>query len=203
MAGKIKKESKEVAVVLQEEISPVVESARGLDVVDGESMKVGVEMLSKLNQFNDRVVEEKERITKPLNEALKVERARWKPIEDVVGGAIEIIRGKLSRYHTAEVMRVREEEKKIAERVGEGKGKIKVETAVRKLGEIEAVEEKVVGDSGMVKFREDKVLVINDEKLIPREFLVVDEKKVLETLKKGVKVPGALLEIKMVPLNFR
>lgn len=199
----VKTKENEVAVVLQKEISPIVESARGLEIVDAKGMGVGTEMLSRLNQFNDRVVEEKEKITKPLNEALKVERARWKPIEDVVGSAIAVVRDKLSAYQTTEVLRAREEEKRIAERVGEGKGKLKVETAVRKLGEIEVAEDKVMSDSGMVKFREDKVLVIVDEKLIPREYLVVDEKSVRSALLAGKTVAGAVLEVKMVPLNFR
>lgn len=199
----VRMKAKEVTVVLEREISPIVESARGLEIVDADGMGVGVEMLSRLNQFNDRVVEEKEKITKPLNEALKVERARWKPIETVVLEAIAVVRGKMSQYQTAEVLRAREEEKRIAERVGEGKGKFKVETAVRKLGEIEVAEEKVVSGSGMVKFREDKVLVVVDEKLIPREYLVVDEKAVRGALLEGKKVPGAVLEVKMVPLNFR
>jgi len=166
-------------------------------------MKEAVELLSRLNQFNDKIVAEKEKVTKPLNEALKAERARWKPVETVNEEAIEIVRGKMSAFQTAETKRQREEEARIAARVGEGKGKLKFETAIKKIDEVEKPDVQVNTESGMVKFREDKVLKIMDETFIPDEYWVLDEKKILSALKGGVNVPGAVLEIKMVPLNYR
>lgn len=189
--------------VLKEEIHPVVAEAKGLVIKDSEGMKVATVLLSKLNKFNDRVVEEREKVTKPLNEALRAERARWKPIETVNEEAIGIVREKMSEYQTAELKRQREEEAKIANRVGDGKGKIKIETAMKKMDEIKKVDESVNTDEGKVKFREDRVLKITDVNKIPREYMVVDEKKVLLALKLGTSVPGAEVIIKMVPLNFR
>lgn len=189
--------------VIEKQIHPLVKTAEKLEIVDARGMEEATEQLSKLNKIGDKITEEKERVTKPLNEALKAERARWKPIETVYEQAISIIRGKMSAYQTAEIKRQREEEARIAARVGEGKGKLKVETAVRKLEEVEKPVEQVNAASGMVKFREDKVLKITDEKKIPREYLVVDERKLLADLKAGKVVPGAEVEIKMVPLNFR
>lgn len=201
IAKKVEKEND--VLVLHQAIAPVVEEAQGLVIKDGKGMKVATEMLSFINKIGDRITAEKEKVTKPLNEALKAERGRWKPVEIVYEEAIGIIRGKMIEYQTAEVKRVREEEARIAERVGEGKGKLRVETAVKKIGEIDRADEKVRTESGMVKFREDKVLKIVNEGLIPREYLIVDEKKVLDVLKKGGKVLGAELEVKMVPLNYR
>ena len=87
--------------------------------------------------------------------------------------------------------------------MGEGKGKLRVETAVKKIENIETPDHQVATEAGLVKFREDKVLKITDETKIPREYLVVDEKKLLEALKGGVIVPGAEIDIKMTPVNFR
>lgn len=188
---------------LTRQISPVVVEARELVVADSEGMRRATELLSRLNKFNDSVVEEKEKVTKPLNEALKAERGRWKPVEDVCAEAVSIVRGKMSEYQTAEVKRAREEEAAIAARVGEGKGKLKVETAIRKMDAVEKAEDKVNTESGMVKFREDKVLLVTDVSIVPFEYFVLDERKLLADLKAGVKVAGAELEIKMVPINFR
>jgi hypothetical protein len=188
---------------LTRQISPVVVEARELVVADSEGMRRATELLSRLNKFNDSVTEEKEKVTKPLNEALKAERGRWKPVEDVCAEAVSIVRGKMSEYQTAEVKRAREEEAAIAARVGEGKGKLKVETAIRKMDAVEKAEDKVNTESGMVKFREDKVLLVTDMSIVPFEYFVLDERKLLADLKAGVKVAGAELEIKMVPINFR
>lgn len=196
------KKDKEI-LVIEKQISPVVEEVQALIIKDAKSMKHATELLSKINQVGDKITEEKEKVTKPLNQALKAERARWKPVEDVYEEAVSIIRGKMTEYQTAEIKKQREEEARIAARVGEGKGKLKVETAVKKIEDIERVDDKVKTESGMVKFREDKVLKIMDETFIPDEYWVLDEKKILGALKAGVDVPGAVLEIKMVPLNFR
>ncbi len=196
------KKDKEV-LVIEKKMQPVLAEATKLEVKDAKGMMVATELLSKLNKFNDAIVAEREKVTKPLNEALKAERARWKPTESANEEAIDIVRGKMSVYQTAETKRAREEEAKIAARVGEGKGKLQVDTAVKKIEGIERADETVKAESGLVKFREDKVLKIMDETLIPCEFLMLDEKKILATLKAGGKVLGAELEIKMVPLNYR
>lgn len=189
--------------VFQKEVSPIIEETQKMIIEDAVGMKAAVELLSRLNQFNDRIVEEKEKITVPLEQALKAERARWKPIEAEIKPAIDIVRGKMSDYQTAEIKRARDEEARIAARVGEGKGKLKVETAVKKFSEIERADKKVATDAGMVKFREDKKLKIMDESLIPREYLIVDERKVLADLKAGKSVMGAILETVQTPVNFR
>ena len=71
------------------------------------------------------------------------------------------------------------------------------------MNEIDRPEDNVVTDSGSIKFRETKVLKIVNGKIIPREYLLVDERKITEALKAGVTVPGCELELKMVPVNSR
>lgn len=197
----VKKDS--AVIVLKQELSPFIVSARDIEVSDEKTMKRATEILSQVNVFMDRIKAEKEKVTKPLNEALKAERERWKPVESIGEKIIEDIRGKMSAYQTAEMKRIREAEQNIASRVGEGKGKLKVETAVAKIENLERPEDKVTTETGMVKFREDKILKIVDPKLIPREYLVIDEKKVLADLKAGKTIPGAEIDTVMIPLNFR
>lgn len=199
---KIKKEDKEIAVI-EKEVSPIVKKAEALKVKDQKSMEAASLMLSELNQKKDRIVAEKERITKPLNEALKVERNRWRPIETILDTAINSLRSSIGDYQTAETKRADAEAAKIAARTGEGKGKLKVETAVAKMDEIDRPAAKVATEAGMVRFRKDQVLKIWDETMIPREYLVPNEALILADLKAGKKVEGCELDIKMVPINNR
>lgn len=195
-------EDKAVATI-QTEVSPIVTKAKAIVVKDQKSMEQASLMLSELNKHADRVEEEKAKVLKPLNAARTAEINRWKPVLTILDTATDYLRNTISSWQTAEVKRVRAEEEAIANRVGEGKGKLKVETAVRKIEEIDAPDARVSTDAGTVQFREDKIVKITDESRIPREFLVVDEKKLLEALKAGVSVPGAELDIKMTPVNFR
>lgn len=172
-------------------------------IKDKDDMLKATETLSKLNVLMDRLVEEKEKITKPLNEALKEVRGKYKPVETVLESEIERIRNVMSVYQTEQVRLEKVEEAKIANRVGEGKGKIKIETATKKMSEIERVDNVVSSDVGTVKFRTDKILKVVDINLIPDEYFDLNESKLLKALKAGVVVAGAVLEDKLVPINNR
>ena len=187
-------------VVLQTTLAPIVTEALGVIVKNDDDMLRATDYLSRLNKINDQITEEKERVTKPLNEALRVERGRWKPAEDMYKKGIEWLRLQTSKYQTEKIKKQREEEAKVAQRLAEGK--ISVEKAGKQLEKLEVVD-KVEGTEGKLTFRETQVLVIVDAKQIPREYLVADEEKILEALKAGEKVDGCKLDIEMVPVNRR
>lgn len=197
------KKSEKELVPLKKGISGVAMSVNELKIVNQNDMKTAVDMLSQLNKYGDSVKAKKELLTKPLNLALRNARSMFAPIEDLYEGAVEVLRNKMTEYQTEKVRIENEEKTKIAARVGEGKGKFKVETAVAKIAEVEVAEKEVATEEGLVQFREVKVVKIMDETLIPREYLVIDEKKVLEALKAGKFVEGAVLESKQVPVNYR
>lgn len=188
-------------VVYQKSLAPIAEKAQSIEIVDADTMKVAVEVLSELNKFNDKITEEKEKITKPLNEALKVERARWKPLEAMYSDAIGFIRSRMSDYQTKLVRENKELQAKIAAKVSSGY--IKIETGVKKLEAVATPEKEVATDAGLVQFREVKKLKINDQSLIPRMFLAPDETLITMALKNGEVVPGCEIETLQVPANYR
>lgn len=190
-------------VVLKKSISTVANQAQEIEITTSAHMKQAVEILSILNKYMDSVKEKKEKITKPLNEALKNARAMFKPLEEIHDKAIDSLRSKMAVYQTAKVNATREEEAKIAARVGNGKGSYKIETAIKKMEKLPAIEKEVATDEGLVQFREQKNLKIVMASLIPREYLVPDEKKILTDLKDGKLVPGCIIEITQVPANYR
>ncbi len=193
-------ENKGQEVMLQTTLAPIVSEALKVVVKSDEDMLIATEYLSKLNKINDKMTEEKEKVTKPLNEALKAERGRWKPAEDMYKKGIEWLRTQTSKYQTEKIKKQREEEAKVAQLLGEGK--ISVEKAGKQLEKLEVVD-KVESAEGKLSFRETQILVIVDAKKIPREYLVADEEKILEALKAGEKVDGCKLDIEMVPINRR
>ena len=200
---KINVESKEVKI-LEKQILPVVAKASKIVVIkNDEDLGVATEVLSQLNKYNDSVKTEKKKLTEPANATLKAIKALFLPLEEKVVPKIEALREAMSVYQTEKADRAREEEMKIANRVGEGKGKLKVETAMRQMGEVEKPVEKVATDSGSATFRPKNTLEITDAGAIPREYLIVNEGKVLEALEAGIEVAGAKIKIIMVPVNRR
>lgn len=193
--------TKDIAII--KKINPVIEKINSFNIVSSETMQEGVQYLSQLNQFLDKLTEEKEKLTKPINEALKEIRSRYKPTELLLEGAISHLRSDMSAYQTTQLRIKEEEEKKIAARIGEGKGKLKIETAVEQINNLATPASKVSSDAGEVKFRTDKKLKITDGDLIPREYLIIDEKALFSALKLGKTIPGAEIELIQTPVNAR
>lgn len=190
-------------VPLKKKIETVAEKAKKIIIKDGKDMTDATVILSQMNGYMDSVKEKKELLTKPLNEALKNARGMFKPLEETYEEAIEMLREKMSFYQTQEVRMRLDEELKIATRVKEGKGNLSIATAVKKIEALPQINKEVATDAGLVQFREVKVLVILDPLLIPREYLTIDETKLLKDLKEGKTVAGATTETKQIPCNYR
>jgi len=182
--------------VYQEGIIKFTNEAKKMVVTDNESLEVASKFLSSVNQMMDAVQAEKAKMIAPLNEALKVERARWKPIETVYEELISDTRYKMSRYQTTKMKEAEKEYAKIAQKLDQGK--LDVDTAQEKIEKIEQPQKKVAH----VAFREDKVLRITEPDRIPDEYWVIDEKAVKEALKAGKEVTGATLDTVLTPVDY-
>ena len=189
----------ELAII--KEISPVVKKAQELIINSSESMSEAVVFLSQCNKYLDTLVADREKLTKPINESLKAIRDKYRPADTMINEAIISIRSKMSLYQTKQIQLQKEKEAKIAARLE--KGNLSIEKAMAKIEAIDSPESEVKTLEGLVKFRESQVLKITDELAIPREYLIVDERKILEALKAGKVIPGAEIEIKLIPINYR
>jgi hypothetical protein len=195
--------AKNELAVVEKKLSPIVAAAQSLEIKTPKDMTEATDVLSKLNKIGDAMEAEKEKTMRPALDTVNAIRAQWKPFETVYKESIALIRGKMSAYQTEQLRLKKEADQKIADRVGDGRGKFTPETAVRKMEENTGPADAVATDAGLVKFRTDKKLKIMDETMIPREYLIPDEKKILEDLKKGKSVMGCIIEEIQVPINFR
>lgn len=189
--------------VIAKKIFPLVEKANSLKISSDKTMAESVTLLSQMNKIIDGIKVEKKTIIDPAKEIIDRENARWRPIEDQYKPAIAAIRQAQSDYQTQKTREAQEAAAKIAARVGDGKGKLKAETAVAMIDEIDRPENNISTDAGSVRFRTDKKLKIMDETMIPRKYLLPDEKKILEDLKKGIDVKGCIIEEIQTPVNSR
>lgn len=193
----------DIVPVIQKEISPIITSAEQLTIIDRGDMSRATEMLSTLNKTLDRIETEREKVTKPLNAALKAENGRWKPMKDTLTLAISTVRRKMGAWQTLEQKLADEKAERIASRVGSGKGHLSAEKAVEKLSQIDTPDHKIESEAGNVKFRPVKKMVIFAPQLLPREFLIPNEPLIKKALLDGVEVTGAKIEIVQEPVNSR
>lgn len=188
-------------IKIEKELHPIAEQATTLEIVDDITLKTGVELLSKLNQYNDSMQEEKEKVTKPLNEALRAERLRFKPLESVYTLAIEAIRAKMTQYQSNLVRERLEAQNKLASKVTSGY--MKPETAVSKLENLAVVEKEVATSNGLVQFAEVKKFEVVDMTLLPLKYHLPDEVAIRKEMKEGREIVGVKYWIEQQPRNYR
>lgn len=188
---------------IEKKIIPLVTEAKSLNITSQPDMEIATLLLSQLNKVNDEIDKEKQKVLKPLNEARTAEINRWKPLTLQYEDAIASLRQKLSTYQTNAVRLNIEATSRIADRVGDGKGKLKIDTAVRKIEALDKPVEAVSTPAGTLRFRTDRVLRIIDTSIIPRQYLVPDEATILTDLKAGITVAGCVLEEVQVAVNNR
>ena len=170
----------------------IVDKGLALVVTDKKTLEQASDIRSKAKKYLKDLTTEKEKVTKPLNDALKAERARFKPLEEAAEKVIKYLDRQMTDYQTAEAAKAEAAKEKIANRIGDGKGKLQLETAMNKIAEVETPDE-VVGNTQFVTAYE---LIITDMKAIPDEYLKIEVRTMALTaaLKSGLKIAGAELK---------
>jgi hypothetical protein len=186
---------------IEKDLSPTLEKAFHLKIESDTDLKEATIILSKLNRYNDQITEEREKVTKPLNEALKAERARWKPLELQNTTAIDAIRLAMSTYQTKRIEAQNREQEAIAAKVAAGN--LKPETAVKKLDAIATVDKTLSTDEGSITFHAISTLKVTDLTAIPGIYFTLNESLLLKDLKAGIIVTGAEIVIIQQPHNAR
>lgn len=174
--------------VLKGQISKLENQATAVTIEDPKGYSDAIDIVARLKEIGSNIKNKKESITKPLNEALRNARELFKPIEEQFINAEKIVKTKLLDYKRAEDEKARIEEEKIAARVE--KGTLKMETAERKIGEVERVDNSSQGKVGKIEVRKIKKVRIVDEMAIPRDYLIPDMVKIRREALEGKQIAG-------------
>lgn len=190
----VEEQEKELEVV-KGNTSKALAAAKALSVENDEQLIEAKDLLTNINRAGDMMKRLKDGFIKPLNDLLKSYRAKFTAPETELDQAVMIVKTKILNYHNKLEAKRREEEARIAARVE--KGTMKVETAARKIEAMPTIQTKVsAGNSlGSITFREEKKVVIVDENLIPRQYLVPDMVLIRRAALAGVEIPGVKIDV--------
>ena len=189
----------DIALIKKSIPNTLLSEVEKIEVSDTKSLSLATDKLSQINSYLDKVVAWKEAKTKPLNSALRVIRAETKSLETMLESAVTIIRAELSRYATAVEADRLAKSAKIEKRLESGS--LGIVKAVEKLGALEVLPDKVETASGSLQFRDKLFLEITDLALIPRTYMLPNEPLILQEIKDGVVVPGAVVKIIKISYN--
>ncbi len=172
-----------------------------ITIKDAADMKEASEARAQLKRMENAADEEKQKVLKPLNAARTAELKRWKPIETQISNALGILDKEMTRYQTEQQRIADKETAKIAARIGEGKGKLKVETAIKQIAQVDAPESEIVTDSGGTGFFAHPCFEVVDMTLLPTDYLLANEPMIRAAMKDGKELPGVRYWIEQRPVN--
>jgi len=168
---------------VKRQVTTISNQAGDLFIDSNESLAQATDILSKIKAASKDVKNRKEEITKPLNDALKSARSLFKPIEDDLATAERTIKGKMLDYSNEVERKAAEQAAKLEKRVE--KGTMRVDTAMRKMDDIETVGSSVQGESGSIQFRTVRNIKIVDPTKIPLKYMM--NEKVLAAISAAVR----------------
>lgn len=146
------------------------------------------ELLTKLKGDRKKIEEQKEKVSRPLLDALAARRKEFAPALGKYDDAITKLSSLLSEYQTKKL-----EEKRLLEEKILSDKRTTDETKVAKLTNVEDVQTK--------GFRKQPYLNVVDINKIPDEYFVLNETKVFSDLKEGKVIPGAEILTKLIPIG--
>ncbi len=147
----------------QVELASVVRNSEEMQVKTYEQVMDAADLLLDVKSIGEKITERKEKITKPMNEALKSVRSFFKKPESDYAKAEDILKEKVLSWHSAHW-----EEQTVQDNTIHGlRGKVTV----------------------VERFRVE----IEDATKIPRELCSPDTGRIQSALEAGLKVKGAKL----------
>lgn len=186
---------KDASVVrVKTEANKVSTTASEMVVKTADDVAQATEVLINIAKSEDAIGVETNKVLAPLKTAMDAEKARWKPILDLLAASKKELSARvLAAKKELAVVAAAKEAKILADLAS---GKIKKETtAVAKLGAVTHLGATVHGAyGGSTGTRKVKKLVITDPLKIPRAYLVVDEVALRKALMAGNKIEGAELQ---------
>jgi hypothetical protein len=197
-------ESKEIIKVEEadvKEVSIFEKTANELTITSAADVEAAVDTLGSIKKMQKHLKTQEDGAKKPYQELVKGIIAAFKKPQTDLAAAETTIKGKISKFRAEEARKAEEKKAKIEARVGEGKGKLKVQTAINQISDVEQNKSAAHVDTGNSKMtvRMIKKLRITDEALIPREFLVVDSTKVRQSAFKIFDLKKEGVAVEMIP----
>lgn len=195
--------SEKQLAVIEKKAHPLATQATSLVIKTEKDMDAANTLLSQMNRMSDRIEEEKNKTYKPAYATVVAIRKQWKPLEETFESAIALLRKNMGAYQTKKVAAARIEEDKIANRVGEGKGKLRATTAMAKIDEIERPDRTVSSEHGATRFDTVKEFKVVDVSKLPVEYILPNEVAIRAAMRRGVELPGVEYQEVQRPMNFR
>lgn len=173
---------------MKQQSGRAVTEANNLEVKTQEDYEKATAVLGKIKTAQKLIKANRDTVLKPILEAEKAERARWKPIEQEIEQAEVIVKQKMLGYVNRIEQEAREKERKVQIQIKTGK--IRPETALKKLENVQQAPKTVSADTGSAQVKKVRTVKIIQSDLIPDQYWTLNEVLIRKDALAGVQIPG-------------
>ena len=135
---------KDNSLEIIKESAPIIKQVEALSIEISADLIPATDLLSKINKYADLLKKDRLSLTQPLEDSLKLIRAKYTPTESLLKEAVATLKQKMGDFQTEQLRIQREAEAKIVAKVESGY--ILPETAISKMEAVEQVDNKVASD---------------------------------------------------------
>jgi len=177
-------------------VQELLDYSQKRQILNDEDAKGAVDDLSMIAQTTKALDDRRKEYTAPLREREKDINATFKTVSDPLAQADKITRAKLQAYRDEQRRRHDEEEKlnrdklELAKREMDLHGELAVDTNVAPVPVTPAPAKKMEAHMGSAGTRLEWTYEITDFKLLPDEYKLPDDKKIMAAARAKIAVPG-------------
>lgn len=175
-------------VQVEEKIKGMRSLVEATVVTNEDELKAVSDVIKNVKTMGKFVRQEMERYTKPAQEIINNARLKFLPYEKECADAESALKLKAKRYMDDKEKKRIEAEAKIEHAVETGR--IKEDTAVRKLEDLGEQKQTVSGGESQITARKVKKAYIIDPEKVPHEYWIIDEARVKKAALAGAEIPG-------------
>lgn len=172
-------------------------------IFDNESLQKASTYLIQAKKLYKASKEDMDALIDPLKESIANIKEKYAPTQEALKSIIDDLTNKTVTYQTNLINAQREAEEAITARIGQGKGKLTLETAVKKLENLPQIDKNIATESGGMTFVEHQMCELEDITKLPMQYHLADMVAVRAQMKAGNKLPGIKYWTEQRPRNTR
>jgi len=169
--------------VIESQVSKCMVAGQTLVITNQEEYDQALIVGKKVSTLLKMIEEDEKKITKPINDSLKMIRDKYRPFKTQVETVKEDIKNKMTKWFNEEEKKKRIAEERIVARVE--KGTLTEATSVAKLVKLQ--ENAPISNGSQTSILVVKII---DIKLIPEKYLLINESLIKEDYRKGIEISG-------------
>lgn len=189
---------------MENQITPFQEKIKGMramvestTVCSAEELAEVSDKIKSVKELGEKIKAEKEKFTAPAKAIIDEARTKYDPYIKECQNAELVLKQKAGKYMTDEAEAIKKQQDAIADKLEAGK--IKTETAVKRMEKLPDAPKNITTENSGVQLRKRKVAVIENPELVPDEYWVIDDVRVrkdaLARDKNGLPpIPGVVIK---------